>query len=83
MGHEDQFAVLFQNILDGRKGCTNSVVVCHLSVFKRYVEINAHQNALAAKFKILNSQFLHFISPDYRIQITDSLRENDRISLSF
>ena len=43
MGAKDNFSAVCDQFLDGRKCCNETVFICDLAIFQRYVEITSVQ----------------------------------------
>src|SRR6185312_791874 len=55
--HQDDLRVLLAQVLDGREGFAEPLVALHLPVLEGDVEIDAHDDALAADREILDEEF--------------------------
>jgi hypothetical protein len=59
MAHQKERGSLIQNILNGRQGGFDALVVGHFAVCHGHVEINAHEHALAFEVEVFDSLFIH------------------------
>ena len=47
MGAEDYLSAVSDQLLDGRKCCNHTGLICDLAILQRYVEIASYQDTLA------------------------------------
>jgi hypothetical protein len=54
MRHENQFATPINDILNSRQSSSDPFIVGNCPAFQRHIEINAHEDAPAFGFQIIN-----------------------------
>jgi hypothetical protein len=59
MAHEHEARPLAEHVLDGGQRGAQALVVLHLAVLDRHVEVDAHDHALAPEVEVLDEELGH------------------------
>ena len=59
VAHQHQARALAEHVLDGGQRGAQALVVLHLAVLDRHVEVDAHEHALALEVEVLDEELGH------------------------
>ena len=77
VAHQNQAAALFQNVFDGGKSALHTGIIFDDAFFDGHVEVNAHDNFLTLEINVTESQFIHFITFSFSVNLRSNKKRRN------